>query len=570
MAVVRARVRTWPDRVWRHRLVLGVGLLAALPVLVSTVRALHWDWFPYFDQAIIATRAHDVFSAQTPLLGKYSQASGVTGYVTYSPGPMLFWLIALPARLGPKAIIVAMSLVNVAAVMGTVALARRRGGLAFMFATAIAIALMCRALSGEALHDVWNPFVAVLPLLLLIFVSWSLACGEYRLLPLAILTASFVAQAHVAYVFPVVGLLAIGVSGIAAARPPFWSRRGDPALRRALLTALVVGLVCWSGPSIDQLIHRPGNLVAIVQSGTAEKHTLGGLAGRRAVVRAVGIPPWWLEGPRDGFRRAVDIRTRPARLATLSALLAIAGLLAMLWVGLRSRRSDIVAAGAIGLVLCAATAVITASTPTTTTLILTTVDYTLWWAAAAGMWIWLVLGWALAIAIAPLARDRLPAARRRPAINPARVALPVAFCVLLAAAVTTSVRLRPDEQRRYFKPARAIIARVDGQLPEDAFVRVDAPPTVAGLNVQAALVYDMRRRGMRVSAPNLGRELGPAYRAGPPYDYRVLVLDGVGAPAGERVLGRARVPQLGSQPPTVVTVALSPNPGRARASVGGG
>ena len=61
-----------------------------------------------------------------------------------------------------------------------------------MFATAIGIALMCQSLPAESFHDIWNPAAALFPFLLLLFLGWSLACGQRRLLPLTALVASYV------------------------------------------------------------------------------------------------------------------------------------------------------------------------------------------------------------------------------------------------------------------------------------------------------------------------------------------------------------------------------------------
>src|SRR2546423_15293961 len=105
-----------------------------------------------------------------------------------------------------------------AAVVGTGVRARRRGGTLFMHVTAAAVAVMCRSLVPETYHDIWNPSAAVLPLTLLMFVCWSLACGEYRLLPLAVVLASFVAQCHLTYVAPALGLPAVAVARHRAAR----------------------------------------------------------------------------------------------------------------------------------------------------------------------------------------------------------------------------------------------------------------------------------------------------------------------------------------------------------------
>ena len=87
------------DVLARRLLVLATGVLAALPVISSTVKAEQAGWVPAGDDGIIATRGWDVLTSHTPLVGQYSEAGLVIhGQVMHSPGPMLYWLLALPAR----------------------------------------------------------------------------------------------------------------------------------------------------------------------------------------------------------------------------------------------------------------------------------------------------------------------------------------------------------------------------------------------------------------------------------------------------------------------------------------
>ena len=79
----------------------------------------------------------------------------IHGQVMHSPGPMLYWLLALPARYGSVAsLAVTMCVINTLAIVSCVALARRRGGLVLMFAAAFGISLMCQSLParGDARH----------------------------------------------------------------------------------------------------------------------------------------------------------------------------------------------------------------------------------------------------------------------------------------------------------------------------------------------------------------------------------------------------------------------------------
>jgi hypothetical protein len=195
---------------------LAAGLAAAIPVIAATVKAVQAGWVPVADRGIIATRAHDVFTSHPPLVGQYTLAGEVTGKVTHSLGPMLFWLLAPTAYSGDDAgMTITIGLLNTLCILGAVALARRRGGRALMVMTATAIALMCQSLAAETFHDVWNPSAGLFPFTLEIFLCWSLACGEYRLLPLTVLVASFAVQAHLTYLPPTLALLAVGLGGLA-------------------------------------------------------------------------------------------------------------------------------------------------------------------------------------------------------------------------------------------------------------------------------------------------------------------------------------------------------------------
>src|SRR5947209_17662847 len=189
--------------------------LASVPVIASVIHALVVRWVPLGDRALIATRAYDVFSPHTPLIGQYSASSRAIGQTTHSLGPMLFWLLAVPSHFfGSFATPLTMGIVNLGCIVGSLMLVRRHGGAPLMLAIALAVALMARALPAELFHDSWNPAAGVLPLMLLMFVSWSLACGEYRLLPLALIVASFVAQCHLTFVPPALGALVVGLIGM--------------------------------------------------------------------------------------------------------------------------------------------------------------------------------------------------------------------------------------------------------------------------------------------------------------------------------------------------------------------
>jgi hypothetical protein len=561
----------------RRALTLGTGLAAAVPVIVATVRAVRAGWIPGADQAIIATRAYDVFTSHPPLVGQYTLAGDVTGRVTHSLGPMLFWLLAIPSHFGSVASMTwTMGAFNALCVVGAVALARRRGGFVLMFATAIAIALMCQSLAAETFHDVWNPSAGLFPFTLEIFLCWSLACGEYRLLPLTALVASFVVQAHLMFLLPTAGLLVVGVGGLALSRWLAGRPHGEGVARqdtvgrgmagprrRSLalwsVAALLVLAFCWSAPVVEQLREQPGNMTLVLRSATAHKVTLGAGAGLHAVVRAVGLRPWWLYVPGSRWERKYDVRSTPSSRAVDSCIALLAALLVVMVAAAIRRRRDVAAGALIGFVLCGALAAVAASTPTPRVLS-ATLGYTMWWGSQVGMWVWLMLAWSGWLGLAWLARGlaRMVAVRsrrsRRPLAAPAQrmptlvglsLSLPACVASLAAtAAVGAAVAAtgKPDEHEYLYRATSTLAAHLDRTIPPDHTIELLGSLNIATMPIRPALRYLLVRHHVRPMAPSSYRRLGDWYELyDRPYQEVAYVEDGTGAPTqGARLLDRVR------------------------------
>jgi hypothetical protein len=503
------------------------GCIAATPVVGALVRQLDAGWTPMSDNALIAVSALDSLTADPPLLGPHSSGfTNLLGVDTYHLGPLLFWLLALPGRLlGTPAFLVAAAMVNVLAVVGCVVLARRRGGDGLMLAVGIAIPVMLASMPTEALSDIWNPSLPLLPFTLLIFVAWSLACGEHRLLPLAVLLASFTAQAHLGYLVPSVAALAVGLAGLWLVRRSTGER---PPLRRSAAIAAAVGLVCWSGPLIDQAVNRPGNLVLVARAATTGEATLGLDPGWRAAVHAVGVPAWWLGQPQTRLERVGDLADRPGPGTIATAVLVLAGLVAVTLAGVRRRRFDVVAAGALALTLCAALVVVTRSTPVGS---FATLTYSLRWASPAGMFAWLVLGWSAATL-----------ASRRPALPRAAVGVGLAAAAATAVVVTASAELHAQPYDEVRAVARSVEAAVDPGRPVRIDVSSDNDGAFLALGTAAGLLYELRRERRDLTARDFASYLGPEYR--PAANAQVVRVDvGTRPPRGGRTLARLDVPE---------------------------
>ena len=487
-------------------------------MISATVKAVQAGWVPVADRGIIATRAHDVFTSHMPLVGQYSLAGEVTGRVTHSLGPMLFWLLAPTAYNGSDVgMTVTMGALNTLCIVGAVALARRRGGRVLMVMTAVAIALMCQSLAAETFHDIWNPSAGLFPFTLLIFLCWSLACGDYRLLPLTVLVASFTVQTHLTYLPPTLALLAVGLGGLAVGSI-VRRRRGTPGLRRRALVGwglatVLVAAFCWSATIDGQLTEHPGNLTLVVESATKPKATLGDEVGWHAVVHAVGITPWWLQTPKSRWQRKYEVRSTPSALATNSTIAMLAALVLMAAVALVRRRRDVATLALTALVLCPALGAVAASTPTPRRLS-ATLGYTMWWGSQAGMVVWLALAWVLVLVLAWAVRK---AARGMPHPTGRLVALGSVLLTLAgigaAAAVGNAVAAQatPDEHATLYKPIRAIDARLARLVPRGGSVVLEGLLDGATEPVKPSVRYFLVARGTRVLAPGSYLRLGTWY-----------------------------------------------------------
>jgi hypothetical protein len=540
---VTKRMQSLSDWLVRSWLTILTGAAAAVPVIVSTARGVSEGWVPYGDRAVIAARSFDVLTSHPPLVGQYSAWSTILTRPIFSPGPLLYWLLAIPAHfLAPAALPIWIGLVNVAAVVGVVVLARRRGGRPLMFATAIALVLMCRSLTGETFHDIWNPYASLLPFTLLCFLAWSVACGEYRLLPLTALVASFVVETHLTFLVPSVGMLIVALVGLGASRGyvPRWLRRrtarSTPAaarptasdrrsLRRWAGAAVVLALGCWIPPLINQVFHAPGNLFLIAKAVATHHATAGASVGWNALVHAIGVPPWWLRSPVVGAARLLEVAPShsPSFGAQVSCVLVLVTLLGVLVVAVRRDRKEVASLAAISLVLSISLGLGTASTPTSGLLALT-IAYTLWWASPAGMFVWLTLAWSVA---------KLSGISLRPTgARWARLASAVALAIAVAGAAVVAAAEAPDPDHGEYRPFAAVTKRLGSALPHPGTVLVTA------------------------DAGGLGSSYAPGHRH---YDHHIAIAYDHPPSAGGRVIATVRV-----NPPAPVIgtfiVTLLPTP----------
>ena len=339
---------------WMRLLVPVCALVAILPIVVAVARAVAGDWVPVGDNAYFLIRARDVLTEHNPWLGSWTSASLTLGDDINNPGPLLFDLFALPAKLsGQAGLAVAVGLVNIAAVLGIIAVARRQTGAQGVVAATVAVTALAWSMGSELLFDPWQPHSLLFPFLLFLFLTWGLACGDEVLLPWLIGVASLIVQTHVGYAFlvPVIGgggVLAWGARLLRARRtsPESWAERRRHA-GRILAVSTLVAVACWSQPILEQLFGAGrGNLGRLISSLGTSQARVGLARAPRFAADVLALPPWWgRPSMSESFASGAPL---PSLAASLVGLVAVAaGLAACVALVRRRNGSAAVAAGMV-------------------------------------------------------------------------------------------------------------------------------------------------------------------------------------------------------------------------------
>jgi hypothetical protein len=284
--------RRWAGASW---LPIAVSLLPFAVGMVVLVAVIGGDYHPAHDIAQIELRVRDVGRYEVSL-GPYSR----DGW--YHPGPAMFYLLAVPYRLLGSSSVglgVGALAINGAAVAGMAVVARRRGGTPLLLITLVCCGLLVRSLGQDFLRDPWNPSLPVLSFGLVLFLAWSMTCGDVWALPVGAAVASFVVQTHIGYLalaLPLVVWGAVWLVGLAIRRPEVVARR-----RLAWSGLVTVGVlaVLWVLPVVQQVSNEPGNLGEAWEYFRLTDdiaHTLGD--GWRVLAGQLTLTPEWITGNR--------------------------------------------------------------------------------------------------------------------------------------------------------------------------------------------------------------------------------------------------------------------------------
>lgn len=491
------------------------------PFAWAAAASIGAGWVATSDSAVIAARSWSVLTSHAPLLGQATRL----GNGLYDPGPLEYWLLALPVRLDPARGLVWgaalwCALACSVAVEAAWSVSGRRGGL--MSAAAVLGALAW--IPGMAAAPYWNPWFGMIFFLAALAASWAVIAGRRGWWPVAVVAGSAAAQAHLMFAVPsavvVLGALGAGVVDTCRARRGWrWAAAG-----------LAAGLTCWSAPLLQQITHRNGNLAALVAGHQAPGPASGAAFGLRAVAAAAAPPPLWWQ-PLDSLGRLSLIDSRPA--AAGAAVLALT--LAALAVSARPLRSRPAAAlAATSLLVSVGAAATYAGIPAAAVRDgAAGLRYLMAPLLAVGVLCWLAAGSAAALGVRWMSRRGKPAPTA--AAGPARAAghrgvadppaLPplagkalaavLAAALAGAAALTGAAAARAQEAPNPMRGAvAAAAARIERALPaQPVALTVVGPYAPDRRRLTLGLAYALTIRGYRpeVTYSYWARQLGRVY-----------------------------------------------------------
>jgi hypothetical protein len=277
-------------------------------------------WRGTSDDAGIAWRAWNVLSVHPPLLGAPTHTMGL-GHQAFAPGPALSWLLAVAVHLDPaQGALWGSTLISLAAVALTIEAGWAAGGRWGSLGAAASVLVVATTETAILMNPLWTPWQGALWLLAAMMCAWAAANGNWRWWPATVIAASIASQAHVVFaptavavilVSPLVCLVVLHRGAGAQDRT-----ENDPAVlspsRRSgtwpLVVGVVVGIVLWLPPMIDQLVGIPGNLTLLWRSSRAA----GGHVGYSRAFQGLGagtwpLPSWSHRLPTSGQRAFLSI-----------------------------------------------------------------------------------------------------------------------------------------------------------------------------------------------------------------------------------------------------------------------
>jgi hypothetical protein len=482
-----------------------------LPFLAAVAGSMRFTWRVVGDGAGVASRSWSALTAQGPLLGSATQL----GHGLHDPGPLEFWLLAIPVHADPvRGVLWGAALWCMAA--GSVAIEAAwsvLGQIGGVLASGTVLWTVAWR-PGIIIMPYWNPWFGTMFFLAALAAGWAVMSGRRWWWPVLVITASVATQAHLMFALAAAAVVLLAlITGLADAS------RGNTGYRWAA-AGLVAGIACWAAPFIQQFTGPgPGNLSALVHGqGTGQRTGL--IFALKTLTASTEPPPLWLLARQQpDVARLID--ARPAVFAVaLLGVTAAALLLAVFQ--LRSRPLARLAALSL---LASAAALVTFSRIPLKGDSLSRLDYLVTVMFPVGLLAWLTVGPALVLTgrlainqLPPLAPGRAvphggrPEAARDWARRAARIAGAAAAPLIVLASWLGVVQRTPAllYDAPLVQAVNASFQQIDQQLPSQPMaLSVVGANSHARHRLTAALGWALTSDGYQLepSARSAGRQL---------------------------------------------------------------
>jgi hypothetical protein len=301
----------------------------ATPFVVAAIRSIERGWSAVGDDCVIAIRAFDELGRHGPLVGQFSQLSPGATHSVYDPGPLQYWLLAIPAHIDPRygpmwGSALWCVVAGVLAVGATRSVLGEWGGLGAA-AFFVGIVTWSPAIAVDA---IWNPYFGSVFFLAAIAATWAALCGRSGWWPVAVFLASVAAQAHL--MFAVASALLVLVAGASCLVSTL---RSEVKRFGWLAAGLLFGLGCWIAPIVQQLSSRSGNLATLITSQSGQQWMGPGFGLRAFAAASFTRPIWWTSAPHLSFFPVLEAIGGASSVVAVAVLglLAVVGVLAFVF-----------------------------------------------------------------------------------------------------------------------------------------------------------------------------------------------------------------------------------------------
>jgi hypothetical protein len=239
----------------RYPIAMAVPSAVIVAATLVAVAGSNWYLTGDFAHTELLVRA---IPRHPPLIGVAArvQQNGST------PGPSMAYLLYPFYKLfgsNAFALAAAVNVLHLAAIAGTVMVARRVGGASIAAFTAVSLTATSMAVAPRFFLEPWNVWVPVFAFALFLMLIWGLLCEHLVLLPIAVAVGSHCVQTHISYTLMVTGLLAGTMIWLGWL---WWrtDRLAELHPLRWLLIASATLIVVWLPPVVEQLRPGTGNL----------------------------------------------------------------------------------------------------------------------------------------------------------------------------------------------------------------------------------------------------------------------------------------------------------------------